>query len=149
MQTSSSGGAYPLQGLCVTLQTLQDKITNWGAVMMREITVQELEAAQALRERPFAVCLNIWARWMRLKDHQVSLGTANEQDTKDFMRSAEAIDVMIDALPRVQWWAVRRAKGICTVWIFRDQAFEAAFAAAEERLTPLLQQHVATRRHFD
>lgn len=117
-----------------------------GAMHMHEIAESEYED----RERdPFKVCLDIWARWSSLADHQVSLGIANEQDTKEFMRAGEAIDVMINSLTRRQWWALHKAKGMCTVWIFAEEKYPEALLQAREALEPRLQKHIATRRYFN
>ncbi len=86
---------------------------------------------------------------MRLSDHVASQVEANQQDTKDFMRAGEAVNTMIDALPRVQWWAIRKARGMCTAWIFRDDAFAGALQDAKDTLEPKLKTHVATRRYFN
>lgn len=114
---------------------------------MREITVVELEAFQ--RRDPIDVCLDIWARWCALSDFQVTSGNANEQDTKEFMRAGEAVEVMINALPRYQWWAIRKAKGICTAWIFKDSIYPEALQDAKLVLEPLMKKHIATRRYFN
>jgi hypothetical protein len=100
-------------------------------------------------DRPFDVVMGIWARWMKLKDSQSSGGDAATQDTKEFMALGEAVMVMLDGLPRIQWWAVMRSRGICTVWRFPEAAFPDALAGAEETLMPKLLKHVATRRFFD
>jgi hypothetical protein len=105
-----------------------------------------VEAPKA--DRPFDIVMGIWARWMRLRDHQHSLSDGNPQDTKEFMALGEAVDVMVDGLPRVQWWAVHRSKGICTVWRFPEVSLMDALADAETTLTPKLMKHVATKRYF-
>ena len=97
---------------------------------------------------PMDVCLNIWARWNSLADYQVSTGAGNEQDVKEFMRTGEAVECMINSLSRCQWWAIRKSKGICTAWIFKDTIFADALAEAEAVLDPLMRKHVATRRYF-
>ncbi len=114
---------------------------------MREITVLELEAFQ--RKDPVDMCLDLWARWNALADHQVSAGHGNPQDTKEFMQAGEAIEAMINGLARREWWAIRKARGICTVWIFKDEYYQDALAEALDILEPKLRMHIATRKFFD
>jgi hypothetical protein len=97
---------------------------------------------------PFGTVMEIWKRWMQLKDYQHSDGDANQQDTKDFMRTGEAVDTMVNGLPRLELWAVRKAQGIASVWIFKEHNFMDALASAELILTPKMQINVATRRYF-
>lgn len=108
--------------------------------------VPDEEAPQ--RDSPFYVVMEIWARWMRLKDQQHSSGDGNLQDTRDFMRTAEAVDAMVDDLPRVSWWAIRKSRGICTVWRYPDQSYADALQAAEQALIPKMKNHIAVRRYF-
>lgn len=97
---------------------------------------------------PYNVVMKIWARWMTLADRQYSDGTSHPQDVKEFMRTGEAVDVMINDLPRMHWWAVRKAHGIATVWRYPEDSFAGAVAAAEEILRPKMMRCVDTRRHF-
>lgn len=99
-------------------------------------------------DRPFDIVMGIWARWMHLADHQHSEVEGNPQDTKEFMALGEAVSAMVDDLPRVQWWAVLKSRGICTVWRFPNDSLMDALADAEEALMPKLVKHVATRRYF-
>lgn len=85
---------------------------------------------------------------MHLTDQQHSGGDANLQDTRDFMRTAEAVDVMVDDLPRVNWWAVRKSQGLCTVWRFPDSSYADALLDAERLLVPKMKNHIAVRRYF-
>ncbi|HXA47265.1 MAG TPA: hypothetical protein VNW52_06525, partial [Burkholderiaceae bacterium] len=84
-----------------------------------------------------------------LSDQQYSDGDANLQDTKDFMKTGEALETMINDLPRHLWWAIMKSRGICTVWLFPNLNILDALADAEEKLTPKMKQHLATRRYFD
>ncbi|MFC6520117.1 hypothetical protein ACFQAT_10385 [Undibacterium arcticum] len=97
---------------------------------------------------PFDEVMNIWVRWVNLKDFQHSDGDGNLQDTKDFMRAGEAVEAMINDLPRHQWWAIRKSKGISTVWIFPHLSLLDTLEQAEKILTPKMQNHIATRRYF-
>jgi hypothetical protein len=99
-------------------------------------------------DRPFDHVMSIWARWMNLKDSQHSDGDGPNQDTKEFMALGEAVMTMVDDLPRQQWWAVLRSRGICTVWRFSETSFPDALAAAEETLMPKFLKNVATKRYF-
>lgn len=101
------------------------------------------------KQRPFDVVMGIWAQWMRLKDCQHPTGDGHPQDTKEFMALGEAVTAMLDDVPRVEWWAVMRSRGICTVWRFPESSFADALESAEERLMPKLLKHVATKRYFN
>ncbi len=106
-------------------------------------------AAAPGEETPFAMVMSIWTRWMNLHDHQTSSGDAPSQDTKDFMRTGEAINTMVDDLPRLNWWAVRKSRGICTAWRFPGRSYEGALMEAEEILTSKMKKHIAVRRYFN
>jgi len=99
-------------------------------------------------EDGFNRVMKTWARWMTLGDHQHSHGWANPQDVKEFMACGSAVESMIDNLPRIQWWAVRRAFGIATVWRFPDYSYEQALEEAESALSQAMQRNIATRRYF-
>lgn len=100
------------------------------------------------QQTPYDTCMGIWAEWMRLSDQQHSTGFGNPQDVKEFMAAGLATDAMINDLPRHLWWAVRKARGICTVWNFPNLSLADALAQAEEKLTPKMRANVATRRYF-
>lgn len=104
--------------------------------------------AEVERDSPFARVMKTWARWMTLADQQHSNGWAHPQDVKEFMACGEAVEIMIDNLPRVQWWAVRKAFGIATVWRFPEHSYEQALEEAERTLSRAMQQSIATRRYF-
>lgn len=112
---------------------------------VRKIEVVDTFHAQT----PYQRVMNIWARYTRLDDHQYSDGEAHPQDVKEFMRAGQAIDVMIDALPRHLWWAVRKGHGICTVWNFPHLVLEDALQAAEDILLPKMKNHVDVRRFLN
>lgn len=105
-----------------------------------------LDAPEA--DSPYNAVIKTWARWMRLDDHPFSTGNAHPQEVKEFMACAEAVETMINDLPRIQWWALRRAHGLATVWRFPETTFPEALAEAEQILTPKLLRNVATRRYF-
>lgn len=107
-----------------------------------------IEAAPE-RESPYNRTMAVWVSWMKLKDCQTTGGWGHPQDSKEFMTAGEAVDVMIDDLPRIQWWAIRKAHGITTVWRFPDHSFADALAEAEEKLTPKMRNNLATRRFFN
>jgi hypothetical protein len=100
-------------------------------------------------DSPYNRVMKTWARWMQLDDKQHSTGEAHPQDVKEFMACAEAMDVLIDGLPRIQWWAVRKAHGITTVWRFPVDSFADALVAAEVNLLPKMIKNVAVRRYFN
>lgn len=100
-------------------------------------------------DTPFSRVMKTWAHWMRLDDHKISTGDAHPQDVKELMACGEAVDVMVDDLPRIQWWAVRKAYSISTVWRFPEHAYADALSAAEATLSEKMQRNVATRRYFN
>lgn len=108
------------------------------------VTVGDKDAG----ESGFSRVMKTWARWMTLEDHQHSNGWANPQDVKEFMACGSAVENMIDNLPRIQWWAVRKAFGIATVWRFPDYSYERALEEAEHTLSRAMQRNIATRRYF-
>lgn len=105
-------------------------------------------SAAAVRDNPFSRVMKTWARWMTLADQQHSNGWANPQDVKEFMACGSAVEIMIDNLPRIQWWAVRKAFGIATVWRFPEHSYEQALVEAERTLSRAMQRNIATRRYF-
>lgn len=114
---------------------------------MIETTQHTVEAAPDT-DSPFIKVMKTWARWMTLTDHQHSEGNANPQDVKEFMACGEAVDVMVNDLPMHCRWAVRRAFGLATAWIYPDKSLAEALVAAELVLVPKLMRNVATRRYF-
>lgn len=107
----------------------------------------QIEAPEA--DSPFNRAMAIWVSYMKLTDQQQTGGHGHPQDTKDFMRTGEAMEVMINDLPRVQWWAIRKSKGIATVWRYPDRSLPDALAEAEEILTAKMKNNLATRRFFN
>ena len=100
------------------------------------------------RDSPYDRVMKVWASWMSLQDRQEPGGWSHPQDAKEFMQTGQAVDTMIDDLPRVQWWAVRKARGITTVWRFPEQSLADAMFEAEVTLTRKMRLHVDTRRYF-
>lgn len=125
------------------------------AMIFDEIEVRHIvaavteAAAKPVRETPYSIVMALWTRWVSLKDFQYSDGDANLQDSKDFMRTGEAVECMINGLPRAQWWAIRKARGISTVWIFPNLSLAETLEDAERALTPKMKSHVDTRRYFN
>jgi len=101
-----------------------------------------------IEQTPFNRLMDIWVRYVSLSDRADPDGDSNLQDTKDFMRAGEAVEAMINDLPRYQWWAIRKSRGISTVWLFPNLSILDALDAAEKILTPKMSQHIATRRFF-
>lgn len=114
------------------------------------IVAENVAAIQSAPERdtPFNRVMKVWASWMSLKDQQEPQGWSHPQDAKEFMRTGEAADTMINDLPRAQWWAVRKARGIATVWRFPELSLPDAMEAAEMTLTVKMAINVDTRRYF-
>lgn len=100
------------------------------------------------KDSPFNVVMGIWTRWVSLKDFQHSDGDSNLQDSKEFMRTGEAVENMINGLPRAQWWAIRKARGISTVWLFPNLSLANTLEEAEVALIPKMENHIDTRRYF-
>lgn len=106
------------------------------------------EAPQA--DSPFVTVMKTWSAWMRLKDQEHSTGGgAADQDTKEFMAIGEAVSVMVCDLTTHERWAVRRAFGVCDVWIYPQISLPDTLARAEDILMPKLKKNVATRRYFN
>lgn len=99
-------------------------------------------------DRPFDVVMGIWANFMRLPDSKRDRSQPLDQDGKEFIALGEAVSTMVDDLPRVQWWAIMRSRGICTVWKFPDRSLADALADAEKALMPKLTTNFATKRYF-
>jgi len=117
--------------------------------MMTGEPVAAAAPAAPQRQSPYNVVMAIWASWQTLKDYQHSDGDGHPQDAKDFMRTGEAVEVMVNDLPREQKWAVYKARGICTAWIFPNLNFADAVAAAEDAILPKMKINLATRRYFN
>lgn len=101
------------------------------------------------RDTPYNRVMKVWTSWMSLQDRQESGGWSHPQDAKEFMRTGEAADSMINDLPRVQWWAVRKARGIASVWRFPELSLPDAMEAAEITLTRRMLINVDTMRYFN
>ncbi|MFD2271392.1 hypothetical protein ACFS07_10330 [Undibacterium arcticum] len=84
-----------------------------------------------------------------MKDFQHSDGDGNLQDTKDFMRAGEAVEAMINDLPRHQWWAIRKKQGHQHRLDIPAPLSAGYIGAGRKKiLTPKMQNHIATRRYF-
>lgn len=106
-------------------------------------------ANETFSERdPVDAVLDVWARYLSLSDHQISLIEGNPTDTKEFMRLGEAVETMVNDLRRHQWWAVRKSKGFCTQWIFQDAIYEQSLLQAKEILEKKMRGHIACARYF-
>lgn len=99
-------------------------------------------------DAPFIKVMKTWAHWMTLADHQYSEGNANPQDVKEFMACGEAVDVMVNDLPIHQRWAVRRAFGLATAWIYPQMSLADTLVAAELILSEKMLKNIATKRYF-
>lgn len=114
--------------------------------MLIEPMEKPAEAPDA--DSPYNRVMKTWARWMQLDDKQHSTGEAHPQDVKEFMSCAEAVDVMVRDLPRVNRWALDKAHGITTAWIFPHLPIADALAEAENILMPKMRSHRDTQRFF-
>lgn len=101
------------------------------------------------RNAPFAAIMKVWASWITLKDSREVGGFSHPQDAKEFMCTGEAVEVMINDLPRVQWWAIRKANGVApAAWRFPDTSMADALEDAETTLTAKMRRNLYTRRYF-
>jgi hypothetical protein len=120
--------------------------TTEGSPMNETAANQTEKAPKA--DTPYSAVMKTWARWMSLADEQHSHGLANPQDVKEFMACGEAVDVMIDELPIHYRWAIRKAFGLATAWIYPDKSLADTLVAAEAILSVKMLKNVATRRYF-
>lgn len=99
---------------------------------------------------PYARCMKVWASWLTLSDRQQGGGFSHPQDAKEFMRTGEAVEAFVNDLPRVQWWAVRKAAGVSpAVWRFPETSMADALEQAEITLTVKLRNNRDTMRYFN
>lgn len=98
---------------------------------------------------PYQRVMKVWRQWQGLADRQEGGGWSHPQDTKELMATGEAVEKFVNDLPRVQWWAVRKAHGIApAVWRFPNANYETELLQAEETLTAKMQTNVNTKRYF-
>lgn len=100
-------------------------------------------------DTPYIKVMKTWARWMTLSDRQHSDGLSHPQDVKEFMACGEAVDVMIGDLPIYERWAIRKAHGLATAWIYPERSLAATLLSAEQILSAKMVKNVATRRYFN
>jgi hypothetical protein len=100
-------------------------------------------------DSPFNAVMKTWARWMTLTDQQHSQGLSHPQDVKEFMACGEAVDSMVNDLTIHQRWAIRKAFGLATVWIYPQKSLADTLVAAEAILSAKMFKNVATRRYFN
>lgn len=101
------------------------------------------------RGSPYQRVMKVWHQWIHLKDTQEPSGWSHPQDAKELMATGEAVETMINDLPRVQRWAVHKAMGIApAVWRFPNADYAAELLSAEDTLTQKMQRNVNTRRYF-
>lgn len=100
-------------------------------------------------DAPYVRVMKTWARWMTLADRQEVGGWAHPQDVKEFMRCGEAVDSMVNDLPRTQWWAVRKAYGFAPRAPYDPETMETALLQAATVLERKMQNNIATRIYFN
>lgn len=121
--------------------------TERGNMVISEQEISSQAAPE--RDTPFTRCMKIWASWITLKDQRNVGGWSHPQDAKEFMRTGEAVETMINDLPRVQWWAVRKAHGVApAVWRFPETSMADALEQAENTLVPKMRNNIDCRRYF-
>lgn len=104
------------------------------------------EAPQA--DSPFVIVMKIWARWMTLRDRREPGGWAHPQDVKEFMRTGEAIDAMVNDLSSEHRWAVYRAYGIATIWRYPQLSLADVIVEVELKMMPKMLKNVDVKRYF-
>ncbi|WP_395406282.1 hypothetical protein ACHMW6_06315 [Pseudoduganella sp. UC29_106] len=103
----------------------------------------------AERGTPYQQVMKVWRQWQGLSDRQESGGWSHPQDSKELMATGEAVEAMVNDLPRVQWWAVRKAHGISpAAWRFPNADYAGELLLAEDTLTAKMQRNVNTKRYF-
>lgn len=112
---------------------------------VEKIIVEEAPKADS----PFVTVMKLWARWNTLADRKEAGGFSHPQDVKEFMRTGEAVEAMVNDLPSVNRWAIYRAFGISTVWRFPHLSLPGALIEAEEILTPKMLRNVDVKRYFN
>lgn len=111
-------------------------------------TAEETTVDAPDADSPYIKVMKTWARWMALDDKPHATGNAHPQDVKEFMSCAEAVDVMVGELPIHHRWAIRKAHGLATAWIYPDKSLADTLVAAEQILSSKMLKNVATRRYF-
>lgn len=125
----------------------RDITTETNETAMTETTETRIEKAP-VADSPFNTVMKTWARWMQLDDKPHPTGEANPQDVKEFMACGEAVDVMVGDLPIHYRWAIRKAYGLATAWIYPEKSLADTLVAAEAILSVKMLRNVATRRYF-
>jgi hypothetical protein len=125
------------------------KFEREKGMAMRHIAKSESDETTFAKREPVDKVLDIWADYLRLRDSNEPGGYSNPQDVKDFMRLGEAVEAMVNDLRRHQWWAIRKSRGICTQWIFKDAIYEDALAEAKKKLEEKMRTHIATSKYFN
>lgn len=111
--------------------------------------IRKLDEVFREKRDPVDEILEVWSYWMHLKDSSSSEPLADLCDAKEAMTIAEAVDCMINDLKRHQWWAIRKSRGFCSVWIFKEEHYEQHLMQAREILEKKMRSHIATRRYFN
>lgn len=115
---------------------------------MTKIAAVEIQVAP-VADTPYLRIMKVWASWISLTDRQHAGGWSHPQDAKEFMCTGEAVDVMVNDLPRVGRWAIHKANGIAPgVWRFPDTSFADSLMDAEAALLPKMRNNINTRRYF-
>lgn len=117
--------------------------------VMKNLVRKQASGIEFESLQPLDKLLTIWTEFISLRDSNEPGGFANPQDVKDFMRIGEAVEAMINDLRRHQWWAIRKSRGICSVWMFKDAIYDDALSQAREILEKKLRTHIATARYFN
>jgi hypothetical protein len=132
-------------------------------MMLKRVRKEDVKNDSFRMLDPLEYCLSCWTTAMHNDpDRDVGMQTmrlpAGESDAygrdpneADLAREIEigtATGAMIDSLPRIQWWAIRRLRGLTNVWDFPNADLLAVGPQAQAALTEKLRRNVVTRVFF-
>lgn len=131
--------------------------------MLKRVRKEEVQISTLRGPDPLEYCLSCWTTAMHNDpDRDVGMQTmrlpSGESDAygrdpseADLAREIEigtATGAMIDSLPRIQWWAIRRLCGLTSVWNFPNADLLVVGPQAQAALTEKLRGNVVTRVFF-
>ncbi|WP_317201464.1 hypothetical protein [Janthinobacterium sp.] len=119
-----------------------------------------VEVTTFRKQSPLELCLEIWLEWQRRSDNGLGWrgrstmlsgdGSLDSEQVYDGMDNdaAQAVEAMINSLPRHLDWAIRKRCGITMVWRFPTMPFADVLGEAEIELEKKLKNNIATRSFF-
>lgn len=135
-------------------------LVNSPAPTLRRVRRSEVAKPAFNRPDPYTLLLACWVDYMRTDDGDLGARgmklTGDGWTAKDVHESqyladlqvGESVNVMIESLPMMYRWAIKKSQGIATVWRFANVDFGATLLAARDELEQKLREHVATRLYF-